>query len=121
MLIEQGIRAMYIVKRVTKKIINLGCVSRGLREYQNRMNLDKLRSWYTIASDTVRTLLNINVTPEEQRVLDLLDASGVKSRKVVGRGTLVVDPIEITSSPEFAGYCKQARKIVERCKLKEDE
>lgn len=63
-------------------------------------------------SELLKRLLKLNISPEEQRVLDALNASTITSRKVVGRGTLTVNVKDITSSEKFREYSIKATRIV---------
>jgi hypothetical protein len=53
------------------------------------------------------------VTDEEQLILETLEGSGLKSMKVLGRGTLTVDPKEVSSTAKFKEYAKQVDKIID--------
>jgi hypothetical protein len=54
---------------------------------------------------------------EKQEEIKMLDAirNGPKSMRVVGRGTVVVDPEEIANSPSFKRDLERARLLVEHC------
>jgi hypothetical protein len=60
----------------------------------------------------IKKILGVYVSPDERRVLDAIDKSGLKSMKVVGRGTLTVDPKEVASSEKFKAYAEQAKSVV---------
>lgn len=64
-------------------------------------------------TNLIRKLFHISISSEEQRVLDAIKDSGLKSMRVVGRGTLVVDAKEVTNTDKFKDYAKEAKKIVE--------
>ena len=55
-----------------------------------------------------------SVNSDEQKVLDAIKESGLKSMRVIGRGTLVVDAKEVTSTDKFKVYAREAKKIVEQ-------
>jgi hypothetical protein len=65
-------------------------------------------------TNLIKKILGVYVSSDEQRVLDAIDQSGLKSMKVVGRGTLTVDPKEVTSSEKFKAYAEQAKSVVNR-------
>jgi hypothetical protein len=54
---------------------------------------------------------------EKQEEIKILNAirNGPKSMRVVGRGTVVVDPEEIANSPSFKRDLERARLLVEHC------
>jgi hypothetical protein len=60
----------------------------------------------------LRKLLKLELSIEDQRILDALNSSKVSSKRVIGRGTLTVNVLEITGSDKFKEYSKQASKIV---------
>ena len=60
----------------------------------------------------LRKLLKLELSVEDQRILDALNSSKVTSKRVIGRGTLTVNVSEITGSDKFKEYSKQASKIV---------
>jgi len=60
----------------------------------------------------LKRLLRLDISPEEQRVLDILNASEIKSRRVVGRGTLTVNVKEVTSTERFRILSEKASQIV---------
>ncbi len=60
----------------------------------------------------IRKLTGTHVDEEERRILDAIKDSGLKSMRVVGRGTLVVDPREVTGTEKFKQYVSQARQMV---------
>ncbi len=49
---------------------------------------------------------------EEREILEAIKASGITSRRVVGRGTLTLDVREVTQSEKFKEYAEEAHKIV---------
>lgn len=53
----------------------------------------------------------IRVDEEEKRVMAAI-AKLPKSAKVVGRGTLVMDPKDVISSPEFKKKAKEIQKVI---------
>ncbi len=55
----------------------------------------------------------LRLDEEEQRILEAIEKSGFTTMRVVGRGTLTVDPREITNSAEFKRYTEKARLLVE--------
>lgn len=59
-------------------------------------------------------MLGIYIAPEERKVLDAINSSGLTSMRVIGRGTLTVDAKEVTKTEKFKGYVKQAKIIVEQ-------
>ncbi len=59
-----------------------------------------------------KEFFKLNLTAEEQRVLDALNSSDVISKRVVGRGTLTVKVSDITSSDKFKSYSAKASTIV---------
>jgi hypothetical protein len=60
----------------------------------------------------LRKLLKLELSIEDQRILDALNSSKVSSKRVIGRGTLTVNISEITGSDKFKEYSKQASNIV---------
>jgi hypothetical protein len=62
-------------------------------------------------SNLIKKLL---INSDEQKVLDAIIQSGLKTMRVVGRGTLVVDAKEVTGTDKFRSYAEQAKKIVEQ-------
>jgi hypothetical protein len=60
----------------------------------------------------LRKLLKLTLSVEDQRILDALNSSKVTSKRVIGRGTLIVNVSDITSSDKFKEYSKQASNIV---------
>jgi S-adenosylmethionine:tRNA-ribosyltransferase-isomerase (queuine synthetase) len=60
----------------------------------------------------LKKLLKLELSVEDQRVLDALNSSKVASKRVIGRGTLTVNVLEITGSDKFKEYSKQASNIV---------
>lgn len=59
-----------------------------------------------------KEFFKLNLTAEEQKVLDALNSSDVVSKRVVGRGTLTVKVSDITSSDKFRSYTEKASTIV---------
>lgn len=71
------------------------------------------------AKDLLFALLDLIDTrseSEKQQEKKLIDAikNGPKTLRVVGRGTLMVDPEEIANSPSFKRDLERARKLVEQ-------
>ncbi len=62
--------------------------------------------------DLFRRLKGSYVGKEEERVLAAIDESGLKSMRVVGRGTLMVDPLEVARSDVFKKYSEKAKNLV---------
>jgi hypothetical protein len=62
-------------------------------------------------SDLIKKLLT---NSDEQKVLDAIIQSGLKTMRVIGRGTLVVDAKEVTGTDKFKSYTEQAKQIVEQ-------
>ncbi|EGR2840680.1 hypothetical protein [Vibrio cholerae] len=60
----------------------------------------------------LKKLLLLTVSEQEKKVLIALQTSEVTSRRVVGRGTLTVDAIEVTRTRKFQEYAEQASQIV---------
>ncbi len=60
-----------------------------------------------------RLIPALRLDEEERRILEAIEKSGFKTMRVVGRGTLTVDPQEITNSAEFKRYAEKARLLVE--------
>ncbi|CAE6947075.1 hypothetical protein ACOMICROBIO_GDFFDHBD_03401 [Vibrio sp. B1REV9] len=60
----------------------------------------------------LKRLLLLTVSEQEKKVLVALQTSEVTSRRVVGRGTLTVDAIEVTRTRKFQEYAEQASQIV---------
>lgn len=50
---------------------------------------------------------------DEQKLIDALKGSNVKSHRVIGRGTLVVDVKEVRATPKFKEYARKAKQIVD--------
>lgn len=49
---------------------------------------------------------------EEDKILIELVNNSYKNIRVVGRGTIRIDPHEVRNSPEFIEACKKAKLIV---------
>ena len=49
---------------------------------------------------------------DEKKILDLIEKSEFKTRRVIGRGTLTIDSKEVFHSPKFKKYKKKKKKIV---------
>ncbi len=62
----------------------------------------------------IKKMFGIYVDPDEQKILNAIDNSGLQSMRVVGRGTLMVDAKEVTSTEKFKAYAKQAKIIVDQ-------
>lgn len=62
----------------------------------------------------IKKLLGVYVDPDEQKILNAIDQSGLQSMRVVGRGTLVVDAKEVTSTEKFKDYAQKAKIIVDQ-------
>ncbi|VAW75776.1 hypothetical protein MNBD_GAMMA12-1352 [hydrothermal vent metagenome] len=62
-------------------------------------------------TDIFKKIIGTYVAPDEQEVLNAINNSGLKSMRVVGRGTLTVDTKEVTNSPKFKEYVQQAKQI----------
>ena len=62
------------------------------------------------------TVINLaaGLAQQEKKVLVALQASEVTSRRVLGRGTLTLDAIEITRTSKFKKYSEQASQIVKK-------
>jgi len=60
-----------------------------------------------------KKIIGVSVNPEEQKVLDAINESGLQTMRVVGRGSLTVDSKEVTNTAKFKTYVEQARSIVE--------
>jgi len=70
----------------------------------------------------IKRILGIGITKEEQKVLDTIEESGLKTRRVGDRGSLSVDSKEVRGSEKFKEYVEKARKVVLHEKEeKEDE
>ena len=63
--------------------------------------------------DFIKKITGTYIDAEEQQVLDALAESGLESRRVVGRGTLTVDPKEVTNTDQFKKYADLAKDVVE--------
>lgn len=63
--------------------------------------------------DIIKKIFGVYVTPDEQKVLDAIDQSGLKTMRVIGRGTLTVDVKEVTNTEKFKGYVAQAKHIIQ--------
>mgnify|MGYP000032352082 CR=1 FL=1 len=46
------------------------------------------------------------------KAIEDIEASGIKSMRVVGRGTLTVDVKEVTQTEKFKEYAQKAHEIV---------
>lgn len=62
----------------------------------------------------IKKMLGVHVDLDEQKVLDAINQSGLKSMRVVGRGTLMVDAKEVTRTEKFKDYARQAKSIVDQ-------
>ena len=61
-----------------------------------------------------KILTSIGFAPSENdKKMNNLVKNSYKSISVVGRGTIVVDPAEVRSTPEFQEDLKKAKAIVE--------
>ncbi len=63
-------------------------------------------------TDLIKKMLGFYVGEEDRKVLEAVNKSGLKSMRVVGRGTLMVDPVEVTSSDTFKLHAERAKKII---------
>lgn len=52
-------------------------------------------------------------TEDERKLIQALKDSNIKSHRVIGRGTMVVDVQEVRSTEKFQEYAKKAKKIVD--------
>lgn len=57
-------------------------------------------------------MLGLTLTTDERKILDVLNASSIRSRRVIGRGLLTVDVAEVKRTEKFKAYQKQASEIV---------
>ena len=64
--------------------------------------------------DLIKKIFGVYVTPDEQKILDAIDQSGLKTMRVIGRGTLTVDVKEVTNTEKFKGYVAQAKQVVHK-------
>lgn len=64
-------------------------------------------------SDLIKKIFGIYVDEEDRKVLEAVNNSGLKSMKVVGRGTLMVDPLEVSSSDTFKSHADRIKKSIE--------
>ncbi|MGO2127516.1 MAG: hypothetical protein ACTH4U_02165 [Pseudoalteromonas prydzensis] len=62
-------------------------------------------------TDFLKRLFKLNLSAEEQHVLNALNTSSA-SKRVIGRGTLTVKASDITSSDKFRTYTEKASVIV---------
>lgn len=58
----------------------------------------------------LKKLLGLNISDEEQKILDALNASTV-TRRVIGRGTLILNVSELYETEKFKRYQRLARSI----------
>lgn len=60
-----------------------------------------------------KILVSLGLAPSDSdiKLRDLVNKS-YKSVRVVGRGTVVIDPAEVTATPEFQAARRQAAEIV---------
>jgi len=63
-------------------------------------------------ADLIRKMLGAYITPDEEEILKAINNSGLKTMRVMGRGTLVVDAQEVTKTDKFKDYAKQAKSVV---------
>lgn len=64
-------------------------------------------------TDLTRTMLGFfGLSPEDKKILDSINRSGLKTMRVVGRGTLMVDAKEVTNTHQFKDYSKKAEQIL---------
>ena len=61
--------------------------------------------------DWLKTLLGLKISDEEQMILDALNASTV-TRRVIGRGTLILNVTELYETEKFKRYQRLASGIV---------
>ena len=59
-----------------------------------------------------KSLFGLVLSSDEQKILEALESSNVDSKRVVGRGTLVLNASQVTASEKFRKYSKQASAIV---------
>ncbi len=64
-------------------------------------------------TDLIKKMIGTYVTPDEQKVLDAINNSGLTTMRVVGRGTLTVDVKDVTKTDKFRSYVEQAKNILE--------
>lgn len=62
-------------------------------------------------TDIFKKIIGTYVAPDELEVLNAINSSGLKSMRVVGRGTLTVDSKEVTKTDKFKTYVRQAKRI----------
>ena len=62
--------------------------------------------------DIIKKIFGVYVDQDERKVLEAINQSGLKSMRVIGRGTLLVDPKEVTNTDKFKSYVEQAKSIV---------
>lgn len=62
----------------------------------------------------IKKLFSTDLDEEEKKVLNAIKRSGLKTMRVVGRGTLIVDTREVTNTDKFKSYARQAKEIVEK-------
>ncbi len=65
-------------------------------------------------TDLIKKIFGVYVYPDEQKVLDAINKSGLKTMRVLGRGTLWVDSKEVINTEKFKAYVEQAKSIVEK-------
>lgn len=65
-------------------------------------------------ADLIKKMLGTYIDPDKQKVLEAINNSGLKTMRVVGRGTLIVDAKEVTNTKKFKDYVEQAKSIVEQ-------
>lgn len=59
----------------------------------------------------VKKLLGLNISDEEQKILNVLNTSSV-TRTVSKRGTIYLNVVELVATDKFKNYQKQASDIV---------
>lgn len=69
----------------------------------------KILSWFDTRSEYEKR--------DDERIVEMI-RNGPKSMRVVGRGTVVVDPKEICNSPQFRADLVRSRQLIEMCRGK---
>lgn len=57
-------------------------------------------------------MLFFMLNEREKEIAKALRETGHKSRKVIGRGTLTVDPAEVRNTKKFKEFAERAAKLV---------
>ena len=58
-------------------------------------------------------LINLLLTDDEKRIRTAINNSGLKTMRVVGRGTLKIDGREIAQQEWFKQYVRRAKVLME--------